>query len=175
MSTNMFYKQSAKVGKDVIEDVEYLVYNSSSTLYTRKSKWNLWYKITTPYYRVKRLIRDTYWEIRYGFQRMFKGYDSVDVFETYYKFIDRYSKILTRLKKNHVGYPYDLDEEEWENILDEMIYHLHYMVEDNVVDDLKRDVPEEWNPSQKNVDMIMDKHKNEFFKLFSEYFYNLWD
>ena len=33
------------------------------------------------------------------------------------------------------------------------------IVEDlNVVDDLKRDVPEEWNPSQKNVDEIMDKH-----------------
>ena len=65
--------------------------------------------------------------------------------------------------------------EEWEAIVDEMLYHLHYMDERNVEEELERDVPKDWSPSQRNIDEIMDKHKDEFFKLFSEYFYNLWD
>lgn len=175
MGANMFYKQSAKVGRDTIEDVEYIVYSSFDRLYINEMRPTLWDKITTLFWRAKRWVKDAYWEVRYGFQRMFKGYDSVDIFETYYKFTDRYSKILTRLRKRHVGYPYCLSEEEWDDILDEMVYHLHYMVEDNVVDELKKDVPKEWSPSQKDVDEIMEKHKDEFFKLFSKYFYDLWD
>lgn len=171
MSIDRVHKEYAKVGRDTIEDVEYIVFDLESD----KIEFSLWDRITLPFYRARGWIKNVYWEVRYGFQRMFKGYDGVDVFETYYKFTDRYSKILTRLRKNHVGYPYDLTEEKWDNILDEMIYHLYYMVEDNVINDLKRDVPNEWHPSQKNIDVVMEKHKDEFFKLFSKYFYNLWD
>ena len=137
--------------------------------------YNLWDKITIPFYRIKNTVRDVYWEIRYGFQRMFKGYDNVDTFETFAKFTERYYKILTDYKKHHNGYPANLTSEEWDNIVDDMLRHLYYMDEENVEKELSKDVPENWTVSSKTTYEIIEKHKNEFFKLFSEYFYNLWD
>ena len=171
------YKAAAKVGKDMIEAEYFLVaYDVSQNEKTFKDKLeDLWYTIIHPYWKIKRCIKDTYWNVRYGFQRMFKGYDSVDTFETFAKFIDRYTKILTEYRKNHVGYVGTMTNEEWEVIIDEMLYHLHYMDEQNVEEELEKNVPDDWHVCQKTIDNIMEMHKNEFFKLFSEYFYNLWD
>ena len=171
------YKATAKVGDDTIDAEYFTVERSfSENEKTFKDKLeNWWYTIIRPYWRVKNRIRDVYWSIRYGFQRMFKGYDSVDTFETFAKFIDRYTKILTEYRKNHVGYVGTMTNEEWEAIIDEMLYHLHYMDEQNVEEELEKDVPDDWHACQKTIDCIMEMHKNEFFKLFSEYFYNLWD
>lgn len=181
VSINREHTATAKVGRDIIEDAEYLVFDHSwwperNKPETFKGKLeDLWYDITLPFHRFKNRIRDIYWEIRYGFQRMFKGYDSVDCFETFAKFIERYTRILTEYKKHHVGYPGTMSEEEWENIIDDMLYHLYYMDEYHIIEELEKDVPEDWNASYKTITPILDKHKNEFFKLFSEYFYNLWD
>ena len=171
---------TAQVGKDTIE-AEYFTFDHSDWWPTKECKTlkdkleNLWDIITTPFYRAKHWVKDTYWEIRYGFQRMFKGYDSVDVFETFAKFIDRYTKILTRLRNNHCGYPYNLTEEEWDAVIDEMIYHLKYMDEETVIEELERNVPDNWTASHKTVGEILEKHKDQFFELFSKWFYNLWD
>lgn len=177
VSTREFYTATAKVGRDVIENAEYFTFDHFDWWPQKEMKWfeKVWDVITTPYYKVKWKIKEAYWEIRYGFERMFKGYDSVDTFETFAKFIERYSKVLTELRNNHYGYPGTITEEEWDNILDEMIYHLRYMDEETVTEELEKDVPDDWTASAKTVYEIMDKHKNEFFKLFSEYFYNLWD
>lgn len=181
VSTREFHTATSKVGRDVIENAEYFIFDHSDwwpskEIKTFKDKLEkLWDIITTPYYKAKWKIRDAYWEVRYGFQRMFKGYDSVDTFEIFSKFIDRYTKILTEYRKTHVGYVYDLTEEKWDEIIDEMIYHLYYMDEWHVIEELEKDVPDNWSASAKTVSKIMDKHKDEFFKLFSEYFYSLWD
>lgn len=177
VSVKESYTATAKVGRDIIENVEYFTFNHS-TLWDQSDMnklEKLWLIITTPYYRVNNKLKETYWSCRYGFERMFKGYDSVDTFETFSKFIERYTKILTRLRKCHYGYPGTLTEDEWNNILDKMIYHLRYMDEETVIEELEKGVPEDWVASSKTVYEIMDKHKDAFFKLFSEYFYNLWD
>lgn len=135
----------------------------------------LWDAITTPFYRIKHSVRNTYWNVRYGFQRMFKGYDSVDTFETYQKFIDRYTKILTEYREKHVGYVGTMTNKEWESIIDRMICCLYFMDEQNVRNELEDNIPDNWTVSQESIDNIMSKYKDEFFKLFSEYFYNLWD
>jgi hypothetical protein len=106
---------------------------------------------------------------------MFKGYDSVDTFETFAKFRERYLKILTEYRKNHVGYVFEMTADEWDAIIDEMIYHLHYMDEETVTDELEKGVPDDWLASHKTVNYILDKHKDAFFELFSRYFYHLWD
>ena len=123
VSTRDEHKAIATVGKDTIE-AEYFIFDRSLGL--NEPKWTLWDKITLPFYRVKNWIRDTYWEIRYGFQRMFKGYDYVDTFEIFAKFIERYTKILTRYRKHHVGYVFAMTAEEWDAVIDEMLYHLKY-------------------------------------------------
>lgn len=151
---------------------EYLEFNVD---HISNSKSTIWKRISFMYHQTLAKIRDVYWEIRYGFQRMFKGYDSVDCFETYAKFTDRYYKILTRYKKNHCSFPEGMTEKEWDNIIDEMLKHLYYMDKHNVEKELSKGMPKNWRPSGSTVYVIMDKHKDEFFKLFSEYFYNLWD
>lgn len=180
MSAEKAYKATVKVGTDMVE-AEYFIFNHSEWFQKKEIKSfkdiceKIWDVITTPYYKAKWWIREAYWEIRYGFQRMFKGYDSVDTFETFYKFTNRYTKILTEYRKNHWGYVATMTNEEWEAIVDEMLYHLKYMDEETVTEELEKDVPKDWSVSSITVYEVMEKHKNEFFKLFSEYFYNLWD
>lgn len=177
VSTRDFHVATAKVGKDIIENAEYFTFDHSDWWPLKKMKWfeKIWDVITTPYYKAKWKIKDAYWEVRYGFERMFKGYDSVDTFETFAKFIERYTKILIDYRKNHVGHVGTMTNEEWEAIIDEMLYHLYYMDEEHVTKELEKDVPDNWSASNKTTYEILEKHKNEFFKLFSEYFYNLCD
>ena len=181
VSTKEVHYATAKVGRDTIEDVEYIVFDHSDwwkpkEVKTFKDKLEkIWDIITTPYYKIKWKVKEAYWEVRYGFERMFKGYDSVDTFETFAKFIERYTKILTEYRKTHIGYVGTMTEEEWDDIIDEMLYHLKYMDEETVTEELEKDVPDDWTASAITVYEIMDKHKDAFFKLFSEYFYNLWD
>lgn len=181
VSTRDKHYATAKVGNDVIENVEYITFDHSDWFKPKKAMTfkdkleNIWDVITTPYYKVKWKLDRVYWNCRYGFERMFKGYDSVDTFETFAKFIERYTKILKEYRKTHVGYVGTMTNEEWEAIIDEMIYHLYYMDEEHVTEELEKDVPDDWSASAITVYEVMDKHKDAFFKLFSEYFYNLWD
>lgn len=178
VSTNNEYKAVATVGKDEIK-AEYFTFKHSDWWTPKKMNVfeKIWDAITTPYYRIKNWLRDIYWKIRYGFQRMFKGYDSVDTFETFHKFIERYTKILTEYRKKHCGIPMEFEnsEEEWDKVIDEMLYHLHYMDEQTVTEELEKDAPDDWTVSSKSVYEVMEKHKDAFFELFSKYFYDLWD
>ena len=181
VSTGEKHYATAKVGRDTIENVEYIILEYSDwwkpkEIKTFKDKLEkFWDIITTPYYKAKWKVKEAYWNCRYGFERMFKGYDSVDTFETFAKFIERYTKILTEYRKTHIGHVGTMTEEEWDDIIDEMLYHLKYMDEETVTEELEKDVPDDWTASAITVYEIMDKHKDAFFKLFSEYFYNLWD
>lgn len=177
VSINKEYKSIARVGRDTYYDAEYIEFDHSDLWKPKEMNKleKIWDVIETLYYAVKRNVKKAYWECRYGFERMFKGYDSVDTFETFYKFIDRYTKILAEYRKTHIGYCGEMTNEEWEATIDDMIYHLYYMDEEHVIDELERDVPESWTASSKTVYEIMDKHKDAFFELFSKYFYHLWD
>lgn len=181
VSTRDKHYANAKVGRDTIGNVEYITFDHSGWWKPKEVKTfkdkveKVWDVITTPYCKAKWKLDRLYWHCRYGFERMFKGYDSVDTFEIFSKFIERYTKILKEYRKTHVGYVGTMTNEEWEAIIDEMIYHLKYMDEETVTEELEKDVPDDWSASVITVYEVMDKHKDAFFKLFSEYFYNLWD
>jgi hypothetical protein len=178
VTLNNKHTANAQVGKDTIENAEYFEFNYNTETKEKSFKDKLediWLNICWPFRKIKWWIRDIYWEIRYAFQRAIRGYDYVDTFETFAKFTERYEKILKDYKKHHYGYPGDMSVEKWESIVDDMIYHLHYMDEQNVEDELSKKMPEDWVPSSITVYEIMERHKDEFFKLFSKYFYNLWD
>lgn len=170
----IYHKKEIEIAGEIIE-VEYFESNLNYSPTKRSKLSNLWFNITLPFYRLKRKIKDIYWEIRYGFQRMFKGYDYVDTFELHSKFIDRYYKILTEYRNTMHGHPGYMNEHQWYAIIDQMLFHLYYMDEDHVDEDLCKDVPENWIPCWDTSATIMEHHKNEFFKLFSEHFYDLWD
>ena len=119
-------------------------------------------------------IKNLYYQVKYGFQRMFRGYDDTELFNMDMTFVDRYLKALKDFKKYHYGHPYELTPEQWSAVLDELIKHLTLMNEDNVIAELKNGMPDSFEPDYKTVNEIQDKHKNEFFKLFSKWFYSLW-
>ena len=109
------------------------------------------------------------------------GYSPVAQFETFEWFMDVMKEILTNYRYNRMGSPVVIDnffdvkeensndvvnEEEYNAILDRMIILLDLMDEHNqLYDDM------DW----KEADKKKEDAKNEFFKLFSEQFYGLWD
>jgi hypothetical protein len=62
-----------------------------------------------------------------------------------------------------------MTEEEWDAVIDEMLYHLKYMDEKTVTEELEKDVPDNWFASHKTVYDILEKHKDAFFELFSSF------
>lgn len=109
------------------------------------------------------------------------GYSPVAQFETFEWFMDVMKEILTNYRYNRMGSPVVIDnffdvkeensndvvnEEEYNAILDRMIVLLDLMDEHN---QLYNDM--DW----KEADRKKEDAKNEFFKLFSEQFYGLWD
>ena len=109
------------------------------------------------------------------------GYSPVAQFETFEWFMDVMKEILTNYRYNRMGSPVVIDnffdvkeensndvvnEEAYNAILDRMIVLLDLMDEHN---QLYNDM--DW----KETDKKKEDAKNEFFKLFSEQFYGLWD
>lgn len=112
------------------------------------------------------------------------GYDEYATWETHYWFIITMKSILSEYREHHNGVPILIDkypntiitekdrslekenEEMWNSIIDRMIEMLDYM--------------DECNPIYSEMDycqeeQMKEKAKNEFFALFSKYFYDLWD
>lgn len=162
-----------EVGGRFYQDVEFKNLGFSF----KDIKWTFWDKITSPFYKLRRLLKDIKYKIKYAFERIKDGYDSRDVFSLDYNFIWRFEKLLKEFRKYNNGVPYEMSEEEWNKILDEMIYHLHYMDENNIEDELQfyvKDEKDSYIIVGNTVYEIMCEHKDEFFMLFSKYFYNLW-
>lgn len=124
----------------------------------KRTKWDSF--ISFIWYRPKRKIVDAFYQIKYAFQRAFRGYDDREIFNLDYEFCKRYLKILEHLKQTHVGHPYNISDNDWETILQEMINHLDYIYTNMF----------EWE----NSDSVQ-KSKDSFMDLFKEYFFDLWN
>ena len=109
------------------------------------------------------------------------GYSPVAQWEIYGWFMSVMKEILTNYRYNRMGSPVVIDnffdvkeensndianEEAYNAILDRMIDLLDKMDESNPIYD---------NMDWKESDKAIVNAKNEFFKLFSEHFYSLWD
>lgn len=113
-------------------------------------------------YRLRRIVRDWKYKIKYAWQRVFRGYDDAQVYNLDNEFIKTYTNILTQFRNNTNSYPHGMEFEEWIGIIDQLIHHLNGMVED--YDRIDYDVE----------NSKLEYHKNEFFALFSKHFYDLW-
>ena len=128
-----------------------------------------------------RNLRDIPIFIKRIFFTLKHGYSPVAQFETFEWFMDVMKEIITNYRYNRMGSPVVIDnffdvkeensndvvnEEEYNAILDRMIVLLDLMDEHN---QLYNDM--DW----KEADKKKEDAKNEFFKLFSEQFYGLWD
>ena len=98
------------------------------------------------------------------------GYDEYATWETFDWFIDTMKSVLTEYRNTHSGYPVftmeSMDDEtidefakRYDEGIDRMIELLDLMDEKDLI----------------RIQKEKDKAKEEFFELFSEYFYTLWD
>ena len=66
--------------------------------------------------------------------------------------------------------------EEWDAVLDKMIFLLGEMDEESCTKKNPHEVGDDgWLKEEENIAKYRDDCKNEFFKLFSEFFWDLWD
>lgn len=141
--------------------------------------WRMYYK----FYDIKRWFISTYQRMRYGVA----DEECWSLDSTFSKFI------LPRLKHfkkmNRYGYHPDFTPEEWENVLDELIWTFEYLVDDermnpfpNFYEDKKWTFDKEKSPEDKKLFDKWMKKNNELeersqkgLQLFAKYYRHLWD
>ena len=109
------------------------------------------------------------------------GYSPVAQWEIYGWFMSVMKEILTNYRYNRMGSPvvidnfFDVKEENPNDVVNEEAYNaiLDRMID--LLDKMDESNPIYNNMSWKDADKKKEDAKNEFFKLFSEQFYGLWD
>ena len=122
-----------------------------------------------------------YRNVKYSWQRVTRGYCDKDLWNIDYWFLGIVPDMLKQFKETRNGSPGCLGEEyvdedgiscndscheEWDKILDEMIFLFHEMDEETC---------QNKGLSNKELDEYREECKNKAFALFSKWFYSLWD
>lgn len=144
---------------------------------------------------LKHRVNELIWDIRYAWQRAWRGYDNADIFNMDYCFVERYKAILKEYKDMHnclfnIPEKYreqfngrlNFTDEETDVIIDTMIFHLEMMDEDYVEKVLYgQNIHDEgYNfrirtiEDYKRISSIMNQNKEAFMKLFTDFFWDLW-
>lgn len=151
--------------------------------------------------KLRYFLRQLCWELKYAWRRVWIGYDDVDMIECFEMFRRRMIRILEDfinhgngllnlpqeseyykelLKKFPEGY---FDEENTKLIYQAMIFHLQMMDENyvekklygnNIYDD-DYEVDYRSIGDYKRIYSVMRQNKDAFMKLFSLFYYDLWD
>lgn len=111
-------------------------------------------------------------------QRKNQGYRNEDVWNIYYWFLNIMPKMLKDFNKSRVGYPHDLSNDEWDNIIKRMIFCFEEANEDTCsqINEYNFDTDtEKWFKRENEIGEYQNHMKNEGLELFSKYFWNLWD
>lgn len=140
-------------------------------------------------------IETIYWELRYAWQRAWRGYDFTDVFELGFNFVDRMPFLLREFKKyNNALFPniddngnfpseyksideLSLTKEETDAVLDELIFYFENCNEDFVYKRLYGVDPyedgydyEKWKAASEEANRCW----KEAMRLFSKWSQCLW-
>lgn len=110
-------------------------------------------------------LRHIKYELKYAWQRAWRGYDDSMVFNLDYGFVELYREILKDFKKNLHGYPGTTTEEEWDDVDD---------VLDEIIGSLDRIYYVLFKSDNDDADLV-EQEKDRFFELFKEHFWSLWD
>lgn len=159
-----------------------LVNNPDKYLYNKKRIFNRWFEGGSILKKIKGI---PYYFKQVHYLNKF-GHDISATWEIFDWFTETMRHILTEYRKHHNGSPWldandegDAIHDKWDAIVDRMIELLDLMDEKNPIYDI--DFPddeagrEEWLKITKENNEKMYAAKDEFFELFSKYFYHLWD
>lgn len=131
-------------------------------------------------------LREMMWELRYAWQRAWRGYDSTDVFELGFNFISLMPVLLREFRSKTIALLPDPDhpgkahtEEETQRILDEMIFCFENCDEDVVWERVVGKPLSEISDydileSMKSVSEEMQRNYKRAMELFSKYAWHLW-
>ena len=134
-------------------------------------------------------IRQFFKNIKYGWQRAIKGYCDRDLWNLsdYYEEVLIHSIDAFRVKRH--GYPGTITNEEWEQILSEIVQHLkegrresHINLWDGVIDetlekgeDITDEIMDHYKREYERLTKIEDDERLKGFKLLNKYWNELWD
>ena len=151
--------------------------------------------------RPRHFFRELRWELRYAWRRAWLGHDDVDMLECFEMFRRRMIRILEDfIKHGHSLFSIPTQSEHYEELLKRfpdmvfneehtrliyqtMIYHLQMMDEDyvekilygnNVYDD-DYEIGCRSIEDHKRIYSVMQQNKDAFMKLFSLFYFHLWD
>ena len=121
-----------------------------------------------------KIFTSVYWEnkirkLRYRIQRGRRGWSDRDVQNIYGYFTKTMCSMLRYFRAHRRGHPTYMTQTEWNFILDRMI---------TLLEDMDRNTcSKDFTGINESIDrdQYMVQCKNEFFQLFSQYFYDLWD
>ena len=126
---------------------------------------DFWYKFIRPFIKFKFWIKKKIADGENNNQRVKYGWCDRDSWAIDEWFINTFSGLLNHYKDKCDSFPPSVDsEEEWYQILDDMLTHL------------KLARMEWWDEDEQDwiYNPDHEEHKDKFFELFSKYFYDLW-
>ena len=113
-------------------------------------------------------------KLKWRCQRFIRGWADEDTWDIDWWFIKTLSPMLKKFKEDNDSNPFKFSEEEWDTILDNMIYYLEGMNEEGAVNQLYSDGANLTVDDYKEISNHMAESKQKFFELFVQYFYDLW-
>ena len=156
-------------------------------------------RFSRPPYRfwyIHKIIRWYFYEIKYGWQRMMYGYCDMDSWDIDHWFLNTVPNMLQLLREKQWGHPANMTSEEWNKILDEMIFYLREADEEQCSrqepsfdwkseterNAMTKDEEIQYNILRSNwfeesnkIAKYRDEMKDKGLEMFKEYFWNLWD
>lgn len=138
--------------------------------------------------RIRYWLKDLGWQFRYAWQRAWRGYDSVDIFDLGFSIVNKMPVLLKEYKKYNVGLFHDSDtwkdlsEEETNAVIDDLIFYFENCDEDHVymrlfgsdsLEDFDIDL-ELWRSRSKQAAEEYKRCWKEAMRLFARWANQLW-
>jgi hypothetical protein len=138
-------------------------------------RWWHWDSLRWIPYRCWMRAKDTYYEIKWGLQRMFRGYDDTALWSLDSYLTPIVLPVLKEMRQHCYGLPHNeatvtsFTEEEWNATLDRMIFSFQYMYdEDHMLNGFHDGAYSAafWRDNKEKI--------NEGLTLFGKHFQALW-
>lgn len=123
---------------------------------------------------------ELYYPVKYGLQRMFRGYDDTEVFDFNLVFIKKFTKILTKIKDDNVFIFRNVDtgeymsDKEQEKFLNHWIDLLKNSDENELYEHEFQDKKYDFKNDCQCCDEAT-QNRHEALELFAKYFDQLWE
>lgn len=154
---------------------------------------NIWeWKEHNKWYRLDKKVTFLFRKIKWMFQRAKYGYCDRDLWDLDYTLGNYLASTINKLADINHGYPHDVTEKEWDDILKNMAYNfyvgtnedfwedpynkfLSYEKNFNELDEKQKELWRKWFEKQEETSNLMKEHRHEGFQTLEKWYDYLWD